>query len=360
MSHWIRRLRLERRKDRKEFGVAFLISLLVHLLALLFFVFSILVWPENFFPSNPEKIEDLPVEVTILPPPPPKEQAMTFIETNAEESSVAPENARFESDRNTLAASEISGKGPQDIPTLEGRDATYLELENQQSSLGPEKQPQPATPPQPENKPEPPLPEKPQPKKEEPQPEKKEPPKKEEAKPEKPKPPTHAPELSALRKPQDVRRADPVAPPEVKQQVRRAEEANPQQARPPGYQPERRITRIEGGVSNQGRSSVAAMSTPIGRYKKALSDAIGSRWYFYVRNEIGVLSVGTLTIRFEVSVAGKVSKVKVLSNSSNESFASVSIRSIMEANIPPIPPDVAELLENNRIEVDYTFSILAN
>jgi outer membrane biosynthesis protein TonB len=134
----------------------------------------------------------------------------------------------------------------------------------------------------------------------------------------------------------------------------------PVQPGSPGFQPERRVTRIEGGVSNRGPASVAAMATPLGRYKKALSDAIGSRWYFYVRNEIGLLAVGTITIRFQVMSSGRVVGVQVLTNSSNESFAAISIRSIMDAEIPPIPPEVSELLENNRIEVDYTFSILSN
>jgi TonB family protein len=155
-----------------------------------------------------------------------------------------------------------------------------------------------------------------------------------------------------------VRRAQPVDPSQTPVQARRAQPPSP--ARPPGYQPERRVTRIEGGVNNRGASSVAAMATPLGRYKKALSDAIGSRWYFYVRSEIGLFSVGTAVIRFHVLPSGRVTAVQVLSNSSNESFASVTIRSIMEADIPPIPPDVSELLENNRIEVDFTFSILSN
>jgi hypothetical protein len=105
---------------------------------------------------------------------------------------------------------------------------------------------------------------------------------------------------------------------------------------------------------------VDAVGTPLGKYKKALSDAIGSRWYYYVSDQISILAVGTLTIRFTVLQSGKVVGLQVLRNSSNESFASVSIRAILEADIPPIPPDVAQHLENNAIEVDYTFSILAN
>ncbi|MCS7008504.1 MAG: hypothetical protein NZL93_01040, partial [Chthoniobacterales bacterium] len=126
------------------------------------------------------------------------------------------------------------------------------------------------------------------------------------------------------------------------------------------YQPQKRISRIEGGISNRGKSSVSAVGTPLGKYKKALTDAIGSRWYFYIKQNLSLMTVGTAIIRFYVMPSGKVSGVKVLSNTSSESFASVSIRAIVDAEIPPMPPEVAELLENNRIEVDYTFSIFSN
>ena len=32
----------------------------------------------------------------------------------------------------------------------------------------------------------------------------------------------------------------------------------------------------------------------------------------------------------------------------------------MAAEIPPIPPDVAKILENGRLEIDYSFSILGH
>ena len=103
-----------------------------------------------------------------------------------------------------------------------------------------------------------------------------------------------------------------------------------------------------------------AAATPLGHYKKTVSDAIGSRWYYYVNSQIGLLNIGTVSIRFQVGQEGKAQKVKVLSNTSNESFASVSLSSILEAEIPPIPPDVAKLLDNGRLEIDYSFTILSN
>jgi outer membrane biosynthesis protein TonB len=88
-----------------------------------------------------------------------------------------------------------------------------------------------------------------------------------------------------------------------------------------------------------------------------VSDAIGSRWYFYVRQQMSVLVPGTVEIRFTVNSQGKASQIKVLRNSSNESFAACSVGSIVDAEIPPIPPEILPMLEGGRLEIDFTFAI---
>ncbi len=84
-----------------------------------------------------------------------------------------------------------------------------------------------------------------------------------------------------------VARSRPPAPPAAAGEAEAGNSktaAPPQPSRPqtPGFQPERRVTRLTGGITNRGRASVDAIGTPLGRYKKAISDAIGSRWYYYV------------------------------------------------------------------------------
>jgi TonB family protein len=140
---------------------------------------------------------------------------------------------------------------------------------------------------------------------------------------------------------------------------RRAETATPERpASVPGFQPQTRTTRITGGVTSRGRASVAAEATPLGRYKKMLSDAIGSRWYYYVNDMMDLVSIGTVEIRFIVRANGSVEGVRVLRNSSNESLASCSVRAVIEAEIPPIPPEVVKELEGGSLEVDYSFTIV--
>jgi outer membrane biosynthesis protein TonB len=134
----------------------------------------------------------------------------------------------------------------------------------------------------------------------------------------------------------------------------------PSQSSEAGFQPETRVTRLRGNVSNRGKASLEANATPLGRYKKQVSDAIGSRWYYYVNSQMGLLNIGTVDIRFTVTPEGKIKSPQVLSNSSNESFASVSLASVVQAEIPPMPPEVAKLIENGRLEIDFSFTILGH
>jgi hypothetical protein len=51
-----------------------------------------------------------------------------------------------------------------------------------------------------------------------------------------------------------------------------------------------------------------------------------------------------------------VEDVKVLRNSSNETLASTSLQSIIEANIPPMPDDLAPMFSGDRMEFTMSFN----
>jgi TonB family protein len=129
-----------------------------------------------------------------------------------------------------------------------------------------------------------------------------------------------------------------------------------QSAPPTAYRQEQRITRMQGNINNRGRSSIAALGTPQGRFEKAVQDAIGSRWYYYVRERSDLINIGTVQIKFYVRPDGKVEDVKVLRNSSNETLASTSLQSIIEANIPPMPDELGPLLSGDRMEFTMSFN----
>ncbi len=125
----------------------------------------------------------------------------------------------------------------------------------------------------------------------------------------------------------------------------------------PGYQQQRQRTKIEGNISNRGPGGVDAIGTPLGRYQKVIRDAVGSRWYFYINRRMDMMSVGTVRIRFFVNEKGKVEDVRMLSNTANDTFAGFSIQSILDAKIPPPPSDVVDVLDDNRLEIVYTFTL---
>ncbi len=98
------------------------------------------------------------------------------------------------------------------------------------------------------------------------------------------------------------------------------------------------------------------LGSPVGRYRKAVSDAVGARWYYEVNESTEQLSGGAVTVRFTVNSAGRVTGVKVASGEANSPLAKLSLKAVREATIPPIPEAVAATLEGKPFEVDYTFS----
>jgi len=127
--------------------------------------------------------------------------------------------------------------------------------------------------------------------------------------------------------------------------------AQPQQPRST-YRPLKEQTRISGSISNRGISSVNALGTPLGRYEKILKDAIGSRWYAYMEARRDLTNIGTLQVHFFIDRSGRVKNLKITENTSNEAFANICLQSILEAQLPPIPEDVANTLPSEGLEIE--------
>jgi len=278
-------------------------------------------------------MEDEPLQITIIQPsvPVPVKVTPKYISAvpQAPAQPKPKTDAAFESDKDSVAASEAAPSGREAAPSLDGKEEKHIELQNQQYTEG--KKEEQSAPPQ--------------------QQAEKQTEKREETAELAPTPRAD-PELALIEKPR------PKPAPEVLKKNTPAQKPSTPSAS--GFQSETRVTRLRGSISNRGRASVEANATPLGRYKKAVSDAIGSRWYYYVKSQMGLMNIGTVDIRFTILPNGKVKAPQILNNSSNESFASVSLSAIVQAEIPPIPPEVEAVLENGRIEIDYSFSILGN
>jgi len=316
---------MRRNTSRWETAAAFLASLLLHLFFLLAVVFVIFKAPS--VPKEVSPAVEEPPQLTILPMPAAPKAAPNFVSTIPQENLEKKPNkdAAFESDNDSIAASEASPTGHEMMPSLEGRQDQGLDLRDQRYAAG--RKPAQSTPTmqaaeqsatQPEASPTPRM----------------------------------ETDLAMIEAPK------PAPKPTPAQKAKST--PKPSQNSESGFQPETRVTRLRGTVSNRGKASLEANATPLGRYKKQVSDAIGSRWYYYVNSQMGLLNIGTVEIRFTVTPEGKITSPLVLKNSSNESFASVSLASVVKAEVPPMPPEVAKLIENGRLEIDFSFTILGH
>jgi TonB family protein len=347
-----------------------------------------------------------------------EKQERQYLRTNEDQKTdQKPVDSMFESDKDTAAASEQPAKGDAPIPTQEGKEAPDIGFKNESFSLADrgqafsrdpgqqamaaqreEKQeevkplekptPMPTATPrpeamQPDKEPTPspapaPTPEVAQADKEPsatPAPTPEVVPSDQEFAMLRPPPAPSPPPTPAAARPVEQPRPTPVPTPEDvfpsdeqlamlrptptprPTRVRQVERTPQRPSAPPtAYRQEQRITRMQGNINNRGRSSIAALGTPQGRFEKAVQDAIGSRWYFYVKERSDLINIGTVQIKFYVRPDGKVEDVKVIRNSSNETLASTSLQSIIEANIPPMPDELAPLFSGDRMEFTISFN----
>ena len=293
--------------------LAVLAAILLHLLV----AFFLATFGGVFSPAAP--IEEKPVELTFvdLAPTTPKNSA--FIETDESKKAPEPEEKTFESNANSIGASELAATGQLPLPSQTGKDRPLLDLETHQHSLetngaqaqssaAPLQNPNPAA-----------------------------------APPTQPAPITAAEQFAMLTQPTNPRTEKSDYQP-WKNRSRSMKER----------------TRISGRITNRGVSSVNALGTPLGRYMKFLLDAIGSRWYAFVDRQIDLITIGTTRVVFVVDRSGQVKKLKVVENSSNEALANVCIQSIQEAHLPPIPDDLAATLPPEGLDMDIPFTIFPN
>ena len=291
-------------QDTRMVFWALLVAILIHLLV----AFLLAAFSGFFSPAlpTPEK----PVELTFMDlSPASNSKNSAFIETDESKKAPEPKEKTFESNANSIGASELAAAGQMPLPSQTGKDQPLMDFENQQYSLdskGAQAQQKPAS----------------QQKAAQPA-----------AQPE----PITAAEQFALLTQKSAAALDAAAA-----------TSQPQSA----YRRQKQRTNIAGNITNHGISSVNALGTPLGRYQKIVADSIGSRWYTYVEQKRDLINIGTLRLSFVIDPSGRVKDLKVTENSSNEAFASVCVQSVLEAHLPPIPEEVVKSLPPEGLEVD--------
>jgi outer membrane biosynthesis protein TonB len=309
---------VDRRNEARKVLWAFLAAIFIHLVVAYFLA----AWGGIFSPALP--VSEKPVELTIVDlstPPPIAPKNSAFMETDeSKQSADQPKEKTFESNANSIAASQLPATGGIPLPSQQGKDRPSVDLETHQYSLANEgAQPRPSVEPQ-----------------------------------ESPKP-SEAPQPTPISEAEQFAMLKSTPTPAV----RPSAVPTPEQPRA-SYRAQKEQTRLSGSITNRGASSVNALGTPLGRYQKILYDSVGSRWYYYVAKQGDLVSIGTLRLVFSVDRSGRVTNLKIVENTSNESFANVCLQSVLEMQLPPIPDDVASSLPSEGLDEEMSFTMYAN
>ena len=237
-------------QDARMIFWALLAAILIHLLV----AFLLAAFSGFFSPALPAP--EKPVELTFmdLSPASMASKNSAFIETDESKNAPEPKDKTFESNANSIGASELAAAGEMPLPSQTGKDRPLMDFESNPYSLdskGAQAQQKPAS-------------------------------QQKAAKPAAQPEPITAAEQFALLTQKSASALDAAA---ASSQAQSA------------YRRQKERTHIAGNITNRGISSVNALGTPLGRYQKIVADSIGSRWYTYVEQKRDLISIGTLRLR---------------------------------------------------------------
>ena len=314
---------------RKKITLAVIASLLLHLFLFLAVVGYYTIFPP---PANPKGADDQdPPQLTILDTPPDKEQQPYVRTEDDQKTDQKQDNAPFQSDKDTAAASEKQSNEQAPLPTQDGKNLESLMFRNNDFSLamnGQDYSRDSAN--GGENAASTPAPT-----------------------------PDTTPTPAPTAKDDDLAMLRPTPTPLPTPNPNNAKNNQNRPGAPrTAYRPQTIINRMQGNIGNRGRSSVSALGTPQGRFEKAVEDAVGSLWYYFVQQRSDLLSIGTVRIEFVVNSRGEVVSARVVSNSSNETLATCSLQSIRQAKIPPMPEELVPLVPERGLEFTFSFNYM--
>ena len=124
-----------------------------------------------------------------------------------------------------------------------------------------------------------------------------------------------------------------------------------------GFSPEERQNVINGSLMREGADAVDAIGTPMGKYKKAVRDVISAKWHEYRQKNADLITWGILKLEFSVDRAGRVRDLQITKNEANAMLAEFSLRAIREAELPPMPAEVAESVGAKGLVIQYDIII---
>jgi len=123
------------------------------------------------------------------------------------------------------------------------------------------------------------------------------------------------------------------------------------------FSPEERQNVINGSLAKAGRDAVDAEATALGKYKKSVRDAISQKWHRYKQDNADFVTWGILKLEFSVDRHGRVNNLQITKNEANSILAEFSLKAIREAKLPPMPDDVAESVGSQGLVIQYDIII---
>jgi len=121
----------------------------------------------------------------------------------------------------------------------------------------------------------------------------------------------------------------------------------------PSFTPETDINKVSGTISNRGVSAMDVEASELGKYKKSVTQAIERKWHRYRQNYADYATFGSLRLKFKVNESGKPINLKTVKNNSNSIMTEFTLKSVLDADIPPMPKKIKELLRGRGLEITY-------
>ena len=124
-----------------------------------------------------------------------------------------------------------------------------------------------------------------------------------------------------------------------------------------GASPGELQSKVNGTLTNRGENAVDVVETAVGKYKNTVLAAVSKRWQKSREEKRDSLDKGILKLVFTVRANGRVSGLKVTENDGNTVLTDMTLEAILEADIPPMPEEVNAELGAAGLEVKYDIII---
>lgn len=122
----------------------------------------------------------------------------------------------------------------------------------------------------------------------------------------------------------------------------------------PAFNSHTRAREMEGNARKIGNTpSFNVEGSALGKYKKAVTQAVERKWHRYRERHSDFVTYGTLKVKFRVDKNGKPRNLKLIKNDANAVMAEFTLRAVLDADIPQMPSEVSSMLGPSGLEISY-------